>query len=125
MIIIETKDKNNLFIEGIFHARDDAEKYISRHPKPENCTLIDIECDFPLYIIERFHESFTYFSDRQELNNFIESFKDLRKDQPILYIILGQYISDKINEDSMGSLNHVHITSKKDWQQNKGLVFDS
>jgi hypothetical protein len=123
MTIIETRDKSNLFIEGIFHTRDEAEQYISKHPKPENCTFIDIEGNFPLYVIEKFHESFTYFSDIEELIKYVDNIISLRAEKPIIYIIQDKYTSDNINKDSMGNLFHEHFTSKKDWKINKKILY--
>jgi hypothetical protein len=112
--IIENKN----FVEGIFQTKDGAEKYLSSHPKRENCEIKELSFDFfPFYMLET-DNGFRYTCDQNEVIVFFEKqdIRDVTNPENVvfnLYRVTEPFRSLKYDDDRMGIIEHYHITKER------------
>ena len=128
--VIETRD----FFEGIFGSREEADQYLFNHPEKESCRLVDLSFgNYPLFVLEIGRGKFKYFPHKDSLVAFFKEtgkdgfpkstshvfyvFDDPKEnyDEDIivpgltLYVVKEPYMSNYVNQDGIGVLDHHHF----------------
>jgi hypothetical protein len=114
MIAIESINKKQNFISGIFKTKAKADKAFQKIIEKEKFHFVEYNnIQIPFFIIEK-ENKFKYYQNKNEVLTEIKKIKVVNeKDEDIsyctLYFIKDEHINKNPEQDSMGSLDHLHI----------------
>ena len=114
MIAIESINQKQNFISGLYKSKTKADKAFQKIIEKEKFHFVEYDnIHIPFFIIEK-KNKFKYYQNKAEVLSFIKKIKIVdEEDEDIsyctLYFIEDEHITKNPEEDSMGSIDHIHI----------------
>ncbi|OFX48517.1 MAG: hypothetical protein A2046_02520 [Bacteroidetes bacterium GWA2_30_7] len=128
MIAIESKNKKQNFVCGLYETKKKAENAFQKIIKKEDFQITEHNnIQFPFFLIEK-KNKFEYYQKKEEIQSYLEKIKvkkNVNEDYTYctLYIIEKEFGTKNPENDSMGSIDHVHIDNEL-LKNIEGLVLD-
>lgn len=112
MISIE-KTSGRKYIAGIFKTNKKAFEHFSVISNKEEFNFVEYaDFSFPFYVIEK-DNIFVYFNNKETVIEWLKNITVVPHDEEFeygtLYIFDKEYLTDDLNKDNMGVLDHIHI----------------